>query len=82
MKGMEIATPDGSIRYRIELEDLQEPQWFSDIQLKKGDYRLTILDVYKGSIWADTLIGELSFLPFDKGVADAMMEEPILRRYF
>ncbi|MBT3273753.1 MAG: hypothetical protein HN368_11390 [Spirochaetales bacterium] len=82
VKSLRISSLEGPDEYQINLDDTKEPQLFDDILLKSGSYRLTILDVYAGTRWADTLIGELKFFPFSRGVADVIEREPELPRFF
>lgn len=65
---LELVSADSAVRYELELEDQPEggaPHWqtFGNVRLPAGTYRAYIRDVYPGSRWHDTCLGELEFRP-------------------
>ena len=65
IKRLSITDSAGSILYSIQLEDQRDPQTFPGICLSPGTYRLVIEEVYQGTKWQDTCLGELTFLASD-----------------
>ncbi len=62
-KTIEIASKDGKIMETLSLGDTKEMQSFDRVFLPKGVYRLIVGDVFKGTKWQDTCIGEIIFHP-------------------
>jgi hypothetical protein len=62
-KTLEILSLDGKVKQTINLADTKELQSFDGIFLSRGRYRVYIRDVYKGSKWQDTCLGEITFVP-------------------
>ncbi|MCX7787199.1 MAG: hypothetical protein N2442_05845 [Spirochaetes bacterium] len=63
VKTLEIVSSDGKIRKTLNLKDSQEKQTFEDLYLPKGTYRAYVREIYKGTRWQDTCLGELVFHP-------------------
>jgi hypothetical protein len=62
-KTVEIVSADGKVKKTLPLADTKEIQSFDGVFLPKGSYKLFIRDVYKGSKWQDTCLGEIYFHP-------------------
>jgi hypothetical protein len=60
-KVLELASADGKIKLTLPLADSPAVQSFADIFLPKGVYKLVIKDVYRGTKWRDTCLGEIVF---------------------
>ena len=58
---IEFISEDGLTVQRIQLKDTPERQDFEDIYLSKGVYKMYIRNVYKGTRWDDTCLGEIEF---------------------
>jgi len=61
VKLMEFISADSARKHKITLKDTQGRQVFEDIYLPKGIYKLYIRDIYKGTRWDDTCLGEIEF---------------------
>lgn len=61
VKLFEIVSTNGEIKQEIELDDTPLRQVVADLYLPKGVYRLYIRDIFKGTKWDDTCLGELEF---------------------
>jgi hypothetical protein len=61
VKTLDIVRDDGSLVERLQLADTREVQRFN-ASLPAGIYRAVIVDIYPGSRWNDTCLGELSFV--------------------
>ncbi len=59
---LSIASIEGSVLYTLELSDKRDPQTFTGINLDPGTYVLIIEEVYRGTKWRDTCLGEVAFL--------------------
>jgi len=57
-----IKSISGETLYTLNLEDRRNIQSFGGVVLEPGTYRFEIADVYKGTVWNDTCIGEITFL--------------------
>jgi hypothetical protein len=62
-KTMEIVSADGKVKKTLSLRDTKEMQSFDKVFLPKGAYKLFVRDVFKGTKWQDTCIGEIIFHP-------------------
>ena len=62
VKKMSITDLSGNILYTIELEDQRDSQTFPGIILIPGTYKFIIEEVYHGTKWKDTCLGEIVFL--------------------
>lgn len=60
VKVLEFVSKDEKIKKTITLKDKKELQNFEEI-LPKGIYKIVIKEVYKGTKWSDTCLGELTF---------------------
>jgi hypothetical protein len=60
-KILELVSADGKTTLTIPLVDSPAIQSFADIYLPKGVYKLFIKDVYRGTKWRDTCLGEIVF---------------------
>jgi len=60
-KVLELVSADGKIQLTLPLADSPAGQSFADIFLPKGVYKLVIKDVYRGTKWRDTCLGEIVF---------------------
>jgi len=60
-KSIEIVSTDGKVVRALALADTKELQSFDTVWLPAGTYRLTIREVYAGSKWQDTCLGEVTF---------------------
>ncbi|MGO9307737.1 MAG: NADase-type glycan-binding domain-containing protein [Spirochaetia bacterium] len=65
VKALDIVRDDGSLVQRLALADTREVQRFNT-SLPAGIYRAVIVDIYPGSRWNDTCLGELTFV---RGIA-------------
>lgn len=62
-KVLELISADGKTTLTLPLADSPAIQSFADIYLPKGVYKLIIKDVYRGTKWRDTCLGEIVFYP-------------------
>ena len=60
VKTLDLVRDDGGLVERLRLADTREVQRFN-VSLPAGIYRAVIADVYPGSRWNDTCLGEMSF---------------------
>ncbi len=60
---VEIVSTDGKIRRTLPLADVTAIQSFDNVYLPKGTYKIIIRDVYRGTKWRDTCLGEIVFHP-------------------
>lgn len=60
-KLIELISRDNQVKQKIQLLDTPERQVFEDIYLPRGVYKLYIRDIYKGTRWDDTCLGEIEF---------------------
>ena len=60
---VEIVSADGKTRRTLSLADVTDMQFFGDAYLPAGVYKLFIRDVYRGTKWRDTCLGEIVFHP-------------------
>ena len=75
VKTLDILRDDGSLVTRLALADTREIQRFN-ISLPAGTYRAVIADIFRGTRWNDTCLGELRFV---RGTAlgfDALARDP------
>ncbi len=82
VKTMEIASKDGKVVRRIELEDVGDRLQPFRIDLAPGTYRLTIRSVYRGTKWADTCLGEILFEPANVKVSRLLAEDSFFGEQF
>lgn len=61
-KVLDIVDNEGKVKYTVHLKDSRVKQVFPGVILRPGRYRLVVKDVYKGTKWDDTCIGEASFV--------------------
>jgi hypothetical protein len=61
VKTLDILRDDGSRAARLQLADTRELQRFN-VALPAGTYRAVIADIFRGSRWNDTCLGELTFV--------------------
>ncbi len=66
VKTLDMVRDDGVLVGRLRLADTREVQRFN-VSLPAGIYRAVISDIYPGSRWNDTCLGEMSFFP---GIAE------------
>ena len=62
VKALDLVRDDGTPVERLRLADTREIQRFN-VTLPPGTYRAVIADVYPGSRWNDTCLGEMTFIP-------------------
>ncbi len=62
VKTLEFVSEDQTDRRKVAVADRRDFQWVP-LDLPKGRYRMLIGDVYRGSKYADTCIGEIEFFP-------------------
>jgi hypothetical protein len=62
VKELEITSETGELLYTLSLGDTRAAQDFPGVFLSPGRYRAVIRDVYSGSTWDDTCLGEIIFL--------------------
>ncbi len=62
-KTVELVSADGRTRLTLSLDDVATMQTFENLYLPRGVYKLFIRDVYKGTKWQDTCLGEMVFHP-------------------
>src|SRR5208283_4071864 len=77
VKTLDIRRDDGSLAARLQLADTRGVQRF-DVSLAAGTYRAVIADIYRGSRWNDTCLGELSFIRGTAAGFDAL-SGPVLQ---
>jgi hypothetical protein len=82
VRAMDIASGDGKVAQRVELEDAGDRMQFFPIALPSGVYRLTVSSVYKGTKWADTCLGEIVFQPGNDKVSRLLGEDSFFREHF
>lgn len=75
VKTLDIVRDDGSLVERLRLADTREVQRFN-VSLSAGIYRAVIVDIYPGSRWNDTCLGELSFVRGTAEGFDAVNRDP------
>ncbi|MCK5674790.1 MAG: hypothetical protein KAH95_15530, partial [Spirochaetales bacterium] len=61
VKKLAIRNSSGETLYNIDLEDQRDSQTFPGIILSPGTYRFVIKEVYPGTKWQDTCLGEITF---------------------
>lgn len=76
-KRIDLILTERSLTYSLSLEDGDLRSVFEDIYLPPGRYKLYIKEVYPGTAWDDTCLGELVFTP-----APQIMETPIIEHAF
>ncbi|HUW71503.1 MAG TPA: hypothetical protein VMX33_14850 [bacterium] len=81
VRELAISTPGGATLYTLVLEDRRDPRCYPGIYLKPGKYRFTIRNVFPGSKWKDTCIGEIRFLAAGNPGLEAYWEDPFFRKY-
>ena len=57
----EIRSSDGIISHLLHIDDNKYRQSFNNLFLRAGKYKLYIRDVFSGSKWDDTCLGEIVF---------------------
>ena len=62
VKRLSITNTLGQVIYTLNLADQRDIQTFPGIKLSPGTYRFVIEEVYNGTKWKDTCIGEIYFL--------------------
>ncbi len=62
IKKLSITDSYGTILYTLNLDDKRDLQSFPGICLFPGRYRFVIEEIYRGTRWQDTCLGEVSFL--------------------
>jgi len=75
IRKLSITDRAGNILYTIELDDQRDSQTFTDISLSPGTYRLVIEEVYRGTKWQDTCLGEVTFLESDSNQQMSLITE-------
>ncbi len=75
VRTLDIVRDDGSLVARLRLADTREVQRFN-VSLPAGIYRAVIVDIYPGSRWNDTCLGELSFVRGTAEGFDAVNRDP------
>ncbi len=68
VKIFNIVNLSGKILYTIDLENQRDSQIFPGIVLSPGTYRFVIEEVYPGTKWQDTCIGEITFLNLENNI--------------
>jgi hypothetical protein len=82
VKQLEISSLETGLKYKVDLADRRGRQFFPECNLPAGSYRLTILSIYKGSKYRDTLLGELFFHPMDRRIQTLMEEDQLFNQVF
>lgn len=59
---LEIVTASGEVLYNLQLKDSRETQTFPFVMLSPGWYKIVVRDIYKGTKWDDTCLGEVGFM--------------------
>ena len=62
IKKLSVTDSMGNVLHTLELDDQRDLQAFTGIILSPGTYRLVIEEVYRGTKWQDTCLGEVTFL--------------------
>ena len=62
VKTLDLVWDGGGLVEKLDLADTREVQRFN-VSLPAGIYRAVIADVYPGSRWNDTCMGEMTFFP-------------------
>jgi hypothetical protein len=77
---LEFVSADKKINKKVVLAD--NPQHLQDINLNlpKGTYKMYIREVYKGTKWQDTCLGEIEFFPLS-GLLKAAENDPFFKPY-
>lgn len=82
VKTIEFVSKDGKTSKKINLEDIKDYEQFFEIELPKGVYKVYIRDIYKGSKWRDTCIGEIKFYYKSKQIEKIINEDSFFKKYF
>lgn len=80
VKTLDLVRDDGRLVDRLRLADTREPQGFN-VTLPAGTYRAVISDIYPGSRWNDTCLGEMTFFPGTAVGFDALNRDPFFSRF-
>jgi hypothetical protein len=75
VKTLDILRDDGTRVARLAVADTREVQRFN-VSLPAGIYRAVIVDIYPGSRWNDTCLGELTFIPGTAAGLDSLGRDP------
>jgi hypothetical protein len=75
VKTLDILRDDGSLAARLQLADTREVQRFN-VTLHAGTYRAVIADIFRGSRWNDTCLGEMSFIRGTAVGFEALSSDP------
>jgi len=82
VKILEFVSDSQKINKKIELEDIKDTMQYFDISLPKGVYRVYIRDIYKGTKWQDTCLGEIKFFFRNKNIEKLLAEDEFFKKYF
>jgi hypothetical protein len=80
VKTLDLVRDDGALAARLRLADTREVQRFN-VTLPAGIYRAVIADVYPGSRWNDTCLGEMSFFPGTAAGFDELNKDAFFRPF-
>lgn len=82
VRQLEISNLASGLKYKVDLADRRGRQFFPECNLPAGSYRLTILSVYTGSKYRDTLLGEVFFHPMERRIQTLMQEDQLFNQVF
>jgi hypothetical protein len=80
VKTLDIFRDNGSLVQRVQLADTREVQRFN-VSLPAGIYQAVIADIYPGSRWNDTCLGELSFVPGTSAGFETVNRDPFFGQF-
>ena len=79
---MEFNSNDEKIKKSINLEDKKDYTQFFEVNLPKGLYKVYISDIYKGTKWSDTCLGEILFYEKNRDVEKIISTDDFFNKYF
>jgi hypothetical protein len=80
VKTLDLVRDNGGLVARLRLADTREVQRFN-VTLPAGIYRAVIADVYPGSRWNDTCLGEMRFSPGTAAGFDELDKDAFFRPF-
>lgn len=82
VKTLEFVSKDNKISKEISVDDIKEDFQYIDLTLPKGIYKVFIRDIYKGTKWKDTCIGEIKFHFKSDFIDQKSKNDDFFRKYF
>ncbi len=80
VKTLDLVRDGGGLVQELRLADTREVQRFN-ASLPPGIYRAVIADVYPGSRWNDTCLGEMTFFPGIAAGFDELAKDDFFRQF-